>query len=57
MKLGIPQILIIVLYTLGVGISLAKHGEMEESKKHNVVPTLIGTAIQVALLWWGGFFG
>ena len=57
MKLGVPQILIIVLYTLGVGISLAKHGEMEESKKHNVVPTLIGTAIQVALLWWGGFFG
>lgn len=57
MKLGIPQIIIIVLYACGLGISLAKHGEMEESKRHSVVPTIIATAIHMVLLWWGGFFG
>ena len=57
MKIGIPQIIVIVLYACGLGVSLAKHGEMEESKRHNVVPTIIATAIHMVLLWWGGFFG
>jgi hypothetical protein len=51
-----PQILLIMLFTLDAGITLAHHGKPKEGK-HNIVMTLIGTAIHVAILYWGGFFG
>lgn len=53
--MGIPQIIIIVLYAMGLGINLVKHGEPLEGK-HNIVTSLIGTAIMIGLLIWGGFF-
>lgn len=54
--MGIPQIIIVILYALNVGIALAKHGEPKEGN-YNVFFTLIGAAISVGILWWGGFFG
>ena len=54
--MGIPQIIIVILYALNVGITLTKHGEPKEGN-YNVFSTLIGTAISVGILWWGGFFG
>lgn len=53
--MGIPQICFIVLIALGLGISLAKHGEYREDK-YNFFTTLIGSLIYVGLLILGGFF-
>lgn len=53
--MGIPQICYIVLITLGLGISLAKHGEPKGD--YNFFTTLIAVAIQIGLLILGGFFG
>ena len=50
-----PQIIIIVMYALGIGIALSKHGE-QRNDKYNFFVTLISTAIELSLLWWGGFF-
>lgn len=54
--MGIPQICYIVIITLGLGISLAKHGEPKEDN-YNFFTALIGAAIQIGLLILGGFFG
>lgn len=54
--MGIPQIIIVILYALNIGIELTRHGEPKQGN-HNAFYTLIGTAISVGILWWGGFFG
>jgi hypothetical protein len=51
----IPQILIIALYTLSLGICLAKDGEPRDGT-YNFGSALIATAIIFAILIWGGFF-
>ncbi|WP_158644416.1 hypothetical protein [Clostridium ihumii] len=53
--MGIPQIIIIVLLCLSLGMSLAKHGE-ERTDKYNFLTSLVATGIEVAILIWGGFF-
>ena len=55
MHIGIPQGILLSLYLLGLGIALAKHGQ-EKDEKHNFLLSLAITVLQVALLWWGGFF-
>ncbi len=50
-----PQIVLIVLFCLSLGISMAKHGQ-EETKKHNFFTSLVSVAIEVSILIWGGFF-
>lgn len=52
--MGWPQIIVIVLYVFSLGISLAKHGERREN--YNFWTTLIAVLIEVALLYWGGFW-
>ena len=54
--MGIPQILVIVLWALSLGLTLAKHGEPRGGKE-SVWTALVGVAIMAALLWWGGFWG
>lgn len=49
-----PQIIMIVMLAMAVTISLCKHGE--DKGKYNIWSCLISTAIEVALLKWGGFF-
>lgn len=49
-----PQITLIVITTLGLGVGLAKHGQ--PAKDHNFTSDLIATGILYAILWWGGFF-
>ena len=56
MKIGIPQIIMLFLLAMSLGIDLAKHGQPREGK-HNAVGGLVGVAIQLTLLWFGGFFG
>lgn len=49
-----PQITMIVLLGLGVGIGLAKDGEPRDP--HSFVKDIVGCAITVWLLIAGGFF-
>ena len=55
MVFGIPQIIMLFLGVLSIGASLAEHGR-EKTGKHNFFATTIGVLIQMALLYWGGFF-
>lgn len=54
--MGAPQIILIVLYALSLGMVISKHGEEKTNEKYNAWAGLIGTAIQIGLLIWGGFF-
>lgn len=53
--MGAPQIIIIAIYALSVGIDIAKHGE-PKTGRYNAAASLIGSAIGLSLLYWGGFF-
>lgn len=55
MHIGVPQLIIIILYTLSVGIHLVKDGEPQGN--YSFITSLIGTIIVMAVLKWGGFFG
>lgn len=56
MKFGIPQIIFTAWLLLGLGIMMAKHGEPREGKC-NFWSGLLSTALQVILLYCGGFYG
>ncbi|GAG30184.1 unnamed protein product [marine sediment metagenome] len=49
-----PQIMIIILMTLGLGLHLTEHGKPRSN--YNFWHGLITTGIWVAILHWGGFF-
>lgn len=53
--MGAPQLLFLVLTCLGVGISLAKHGEKKEGN-YNFYTSLVSAVIYILILYWGGFF-
>ena len=50
-----PQVITIILFTTNVVMNLIKHGEPKDTK-YNFWWALIATAIDVAILRWGGFF-
>jgi len=54
--MGAPQIILIALYALSLGLHLAKHGERHIGR-YNFFITLISCTIEMLLLKWGGFFG
>lgn len=54
--MGWPQIAVITICAMGIGISLEQHGKPKEGVE-NVWTTIIATAVFMALLWAGGFFG
>ncbi|UXN70937.1 hypothetical protein N8A98_07040 [Devosia neptuniae] len=53
--MGWPQITIIVLIALSVGINLAMHGK-PRTGTHNVGYSILGSAIWLVPLYYGGFF-
>lgn len=53
--MGIPQIIIIILFAMDLGLSLAKHGEDKEGK-YNFWVALICVLIEFFILYCGGFF-
>lgn len=53
--MGIPQIIIIVLYAITLLLSAYNHGKPHENNQ-NFWVSLIGTGIIFGLLIWGGFF-
>lgn len=51
----IPQLLWLGLAFIGVGIHLARNGERREDN-YSAGLAFVTLAIQVGLLYWGGFF-
>lgn len=49
-----PQIIMIILCTISLTIDLLKHGESKG--EYNFWVSLMGAAIEIAILKWGGFF-
>lgn len=54
-QLGVPQIIMIALMISSIVISIVNHGKDREP--YNAYSALIGAVFEVALLYWGGFFG
>lgn len=52
--MGAPQIVWIFLVALGLGVQIAKHGQPQSP--YHAGKSLVGCAISVGLLYWGGFF-
>lgn len=52
-----PQIAILALLFMGLGINLAKDGQSMEGQKYSFFGAFISRAIMIWLLWAGGFFG
>lgn len=50
-----PQIIMIVLLAMSLGLSLANHGKQKEGK-HNFFLDIFASGISFGLLYWGGFF-
>lgn len=50
-----PQIIVIGLWALSVGLTWAKHGT-PETGNHNAFLSILSVAIMAGLLWWGGFW-
>ena len=53
--MGVPQILMVALFAVALLIGAYEHGK-PKTGKNNFWSELVGTAIQVGLLVWGGFF-
>ena len=52
----IPQIIIIVLGAIGIGINIAKHGKKKTNMEYNVWAKIIAIAILWTILYYGGFW-
>lgn len=51
-----PQIIIVVWYAIGILHHISKDGYQAFAYKHNGKANAIMLAIQLAVLYWGGFF-
>lgn len=56
MKFGFCQIALTALYIFSMGVHMAKHGE-PRTGKYSFWAALIAAAIEIALLYFGGFYG
>lgn len=54
LSIGVPQIVMLVLYLNNFVLSVVHHGE--EQEPYNVWITMIGIAVNFTILKWGGFF-
>lgn len=51
-----PQIILLGMYLLSIGMALAKDGQPKEGN-HSFVATVVAAGIVCGVLWWGGFWG
>ena len=51
----IPQIILIIIMGLDLGINLANNGKPRDGN-YSFGVALVGVAIEAGLLYWGGFF-
>lgn len=54
--MGWPQVTIIALYALSLGVTLALHGK-PRTGKHSFFTGLFGASLTLVPLYFGGFFG
>ena len=54
--MGAPQVIVIILMALGLGLEMANHGKPRTGKS-NAIIHLISSGVTAGLLYWGGFFG
>lgn len=47
-------IVLAAIHLLGLGISLARHGEKKKEAKYNVWSSLFYVSLMWFFLWWGG---
>ena len=50
-----PQIIMIIIMAMGLGINLVKNGEPRDDT-YSFPISLVSTVVNVGLLIWGGFF-
>jgi len=55
MMIKLPQVFILALYLISLGISIERHGKPKKGNE-SAWTSLIATIIMLALLYWGGFF-
>jgi len=53
--MGTPQIILIVLWSLTLGIEITRNSGKEDGI-YTIIGNIIGIAIMAGLLWWGGFW-
>lgn len=53
--MGAPQIIYIIAFVIDLVTTAVVHGRPKEGK-YNFIATLLGWAINIAILRWGGFF-
>lgn len=53
--MGIPQIILLALYSISFGIALANNGE--QGPEVSARRTFIGILIEMTILYYGGFWG
>lgn len=54
--MGIPQIIYLVLIFVSLINESVRHGEPKDYE-YNIFTALFAAALDIGLLWWGGFFG
>jgi len=54
--LNAPQIIYVVLVTMGLTLTLVRDGQPKTGKE-SFLASLISNVLILLLLWWGGFFG
>ena len=54
LSIGSPQIVVLLLYLCNITLAAVHHGE--EQGTYNVWLTMLGVAVNFAILKWGGFF-
>lgn len=56
MEFGLWQIIYVFITGLALGMTAMRHGKPKQGKE-NFWETLIGVAIQMFIIYMGGFFG
>lgn len=54
LSIGVPQMVVLVMYLINITLNAVHHGE--EQEPYNVWMTMLGVAVNFAILKWGGFF-
>lgn len=55
MRIGVPQFIVLAILFINVGVALVADGK-PRTGKYSFMTTLIGTIIQIWILYAGGFF-
>ena len=51
-----PQIILVSMWVMGIGVSAHKHGEYKPKEKYNFMLNLWVKIVWISLLYFGGFF-